>query len=107
MCFIVRVEKNGLIWKTKPPYSNWKPYSSALADYAAERLAVHNTELESAQEIFERNRDKLEESGTNREINNRLAAKLLPYLKPNQMVGSRCSISTRGSRMKTSISKFI
>jgi hypothetical protein len=69
------------IWKTKPPYPNWKPYSSALADYAAERLAVHNTELESAQEIFERNRDKLEESGTNREINNRLAAKLLPLFE--------------------------
>ena len=68
-------------WKTDPPYANWKPYSSALSGYAAQRLNSNQGDEQSAEEIYVANRSKLESSGTRRELNNRIAAKLLPLFE--------------------------
>lgn len=70
-------------WKTNAPYSNWKSYSSALNDYAMERLKEQGTRTDPLKEIYRANRPELEASGTNRKLNNTIAARLLPLFEKN------------------------
>jgi hypothetical protein len=83
-------------WKTDPPYSNWKSYSSALNDYAAQRLKIHQNDKQSAEEIYVANRSKLESSGTDRDLNNRLAAKLLPLFEKDPTAWEAVQYLNRG-----------
>ena len=68
-------------WKTKPPYSNWKSYSAALAKYAAGRIGKYDDRKESLSDFYRANRTKLERNGTNRELNGFVAIKLLPLFE--------------------------
>jgi len=68
-------------WKTDPPYSNWKEYSSALADYAQNRLDKHQGRTESVADFYRSHVADLEKSGTNRELNDFIAARLLPLFE--------------------------
>lgn len=68
-------------WKTNPPYSNWKGYSSSLASYAADRIGKYDDITESMVDFYQRHRAKLEESATNRELNGYMASKLLPLFE--------------------------
>jgi hypothetical protein len=70
-------------WKTNPPYSNWKSYSSALKDYAAQRLETQDGNSDDLAKIYRSHREELEASATNRELNNMFAAKLLPLFEKN------------------------
>ena len=83
-------------WKTDPPYSNWKSYSSALNDYAAQRLKVLQSDKQSAEQIYVANRSKLESSGTDRDLNNRLAAKLLPLFEKDPTAWEAVQYLNRG-----------
>jgi hypothetical protein len=68
-------------WKKNPPYSNWKSYSSSLKDYAAQRLNTQDGNSDDLAKIYRKHREELEASATNRELNNILAAKLLPLFE--------------------------
>ncbi len=84
-------------WKTDAPYSNWTSYSSALNDYATQRMKALQGDEESAEEIYVANRSKLESSGTDRELNNRLAGKLLPLFEKDPTAWEAVQYLNRGS----------
>ena len=67
-------------WKTNPPYSNWKSYSTSLAGYVDQRLNKIKV-TGSAAEVYERQADHLSKNGTDRELNLFLASKLLPLFE--------------------------
>lgn len=68
-------------WKTKPPYSNWKSYSASLADYANDRVKNYKGRKESIAQFYKANKAELEKTGTNRDLNNYVAVKLLPLFE--------------------------
>jgi hypothetical protein len=75
------LKKMGEEWKKNPPYSNWKSYSGALRDYAAQRLKTKDTDGFTLEEIYRANLSELRATATNRDINNQLASKLLPMFE--------------------------
>ena len=68
-------------WKTNAPYSNWKSYSASLASYADDRINTQAARKESIRKFYQANKQQLEESGTNRELNTYLAVQLLPLFE--------------------------
>ncbi len=64
-------------WKTNPPYSNWKSYSVALTNYANDRIDEQQKNNQSLAEFYRNNMAALTKSGTDRELNNFIAIKLL------------------------------
>ena len=68
-------------WKVNPPYSNWKGYSAALSDYANTRIASQQEKKQSLAEFYRDHATALEASGTNRELNNFIAVKLLKHFE--------------------------
>ena len=68
-------------WKTNPPYSNWKSYSTSLASYANERMKKYEGREESVAKFYQANQAGLEKTGTNRDLNGFIAVKLLPLLE--------------------------
>ena len=68
-------------WKTNPPYSNWKSYSTSLANYADDRIRTHAERNESITKFYQAHKAELEKSGTNRELNTYLAVRLLPLFE--------------------------
>ena len=68
-------------WKTNPPYSNWKDYSSSLANYAQDRLNKSDGQNQSLAQFYRSNVEELEKDGTNRKMNDFIAAKLLPLFE--------------------------
>ena len=75
------LRRMGENWKTNPPYSNWKSYATALTDYANTRVNAQNAKTKSVAEFYHENKRELERSGTNRELNNFIAVKLLPLFE--------------------------
>ena len=68
-------------WKTNPPYSNWKSYSTALASYANDRAKMYEGRKESIAQFYRANQGELEKTRTNRELNTHIAVKLLPLFE--------------------------
>ena len=68
-------------WKTKAPYANWRSYSSALRDYADDRMKVYDGRKEPLSEFYQTHQGKLEQKATNRELNGYMALKLLPLFE--------------------------
>lgn len=68
-------------WEQNPPYSNWKSYSTALQDYADQRIQRQDVASQSLEKLYTDNSGKLQSSGTNRDINNQVAIKLLPIFE--------------------------
>jgi len=75
------LRRMGENWKTNPPYSNWKSYATALTDYANTRVNAQNAKTKTVAEFYHENKRELERSGTNRELNNFIAVKLLPLFE--------------------------
>jgi hypothetical protein len=71
----------GEAWKTDAPYSNWKSYSVALNDYAAQRLNAQHSDTATLEEVYRDNLSQLQATATNRDVNNKLARKLLPIFE--------------------------
>ena len=68
-------------WETNPPYSNWKSYAAALSDYANDRISIQQEKKQSLAEFYREHEAALETSGTNRELNNFIAVKLLKHFE--------------------------
>ena len=68
-------------WKTNPPYSNWKSYSTSLAGYADDRIRMHTGPEGSLAEVYRANLTALEKTGTNRKLNTNIAVRLLPLFE--------------------------
>ncbi len=68
-------------WKTNPPYSNWKSYSTSLASYADDRVEKYVDRKDSIAKYYQTNLAELEKTATNRELNTYLAVKLLPLFE--------------------------
>ena len=68
-------------WKTNPPYTNWKSYSSSLASYAADRMKKFEGREESTAAFYKQHQQELEKAATNRDLNGFLAVKLLPLFE--------------------------
>ncbi len=68
----------GESWKSKAPYPNWKSYAASLTQYADDRIAgapvVSPGDL---QEWYEQNKDTLDSTATNRELNLVVAVRML------------------------------
>ena len=86
----------GEAWKTDAPYSNWKSYSVSLKDYANQRLNVLDTDSETLEEVYLGNRDALQASATNRDVNNKLANKLLPIFEKHPSAWDAVRYLNRG-----------
>jgi len=70
-------------WKTNPPYSNWKSFGPVFDNYVDDRLS-NTTKIEekSFADWYRNHRAELEKEGTNRELNQVVAVKvLLPLLQ--------------------------
>jgi len=67
-------------WETNPPYSNWKSYAAALANYADDRVKKYDGRTEAITLFYQDNLQELEKTATNRELNGYIAVKLLPLL---------------------------
>ncbi len=72
-------------WKTSPPYSNWKSFGPAFDNYVDDRISsTGKIEEKSFAEWYRNHRAELEKDGTNRELNQVVAVKvLLPLLQKN------------------------
>jgi hypothetical protein len=71
-------------WKTKPPYSNWKSQSTALQEYAEQRLKdTEKLDGLSFSQWYQRNEPELSKTGVNRKKNQVVAAALLPLFEKN------------------------
>jgi len=71
-------------WKTRPPYSNWKDYSTSLSKYAEDRLKnTASLEDMTLAKWFQKNEWSLRRSGVQREKNQVVAAALLPLFEKN------------------------
>jgi hypothetical protein len=73
-------------WKTNPPYANWKDYASALSDYREERMARPEARLPKGMDFsewFAENLKDLRKTGTDRDANAIIAARLLPLFEKN------------------------
>ena len=69
-------------WKTNPPYGNWKGYSTALNNYADERIAASPLPTDQTlAEWFSDHEATLYQDATNRELNNVVAVQLLPLFE--------------------------
>ncbi|MDA0588333.1 MAG: hypothetical protein O2820_10025 [Planctomycetota bacterium] len=68
-------------WRTNPPYSNWKSYSTSLTDYASNRIAQFEERKESTAEFYKQHQKELEKTATNRDLNGFVALKLLPLFE--------------------------
>ncbi|WP_145048614.1 hypothetical protein [Lignipirellula cremea] len=68
-------------WETKPPYSNWKSYSSALASYAQDRIKAHPPKAVSVGQFYRMNQAELEKNAVNRPLNTYIAVQLLPIFE--------------------------
>jgi len=75
------LRRMGENWETNPPYSNWKSYATALTDYANTRVNAQSAKTKTVAEFYRENKTELERSGTNRELNNYIAVKLLPLFE--------------------------
>ncbi|EJW8540902.1 hypothetical protein OCZ56_003342 [Salmonella enterica] len=74
------------MWKTSPPYENWSDYSSALYNYAEERITSEDLNLPESVEFldwFKANLGDLENDKYMREANAIIAIKLLPIFEVN------------------------
>lgn len=74
------------VWKTSPPYENWRDYSSALYNYAEERIISEDRNLPEGIEFldwFKANMGALERDEYMREANAIIAIKLLPIFEVN------------------------
>ena len=68
----------GETWKTEPPFAHWKDYSKHLTSYANDRLERSKLPVgKSLAAWYAENADALRSTGTNRELNNVVAASLL------------------------------
>lgn len=69
-------------WRFSPPYPNWKPYASALDEYAddviksREKIPSHGLS-----EFYRKHADELRANPTNRTINGAIAVVLLDYFE--------------------------
>jgi len=71
-------------WKSKPPYSNWKGYSTALEDYAnTMSREVPSLDKLTLAEWFANNESLLRSDGTNRPRNRLFALAFLKLLEKN------------------------
>jgi len=69
-------------WKTRPPYPNWKDYAAALRKYRDERTAEASLPAGTALPAWFREREaSLRKDGTQRELNLKMAAALLPLFE--------------------------
>ena len=68
-------------WKTKPPYANWKSFSSALSDYANDRLKNTVPEGMDLAAWYRQHEEALRSNGTDRAKNQIVAAALLKLLE--------------------------
>jgi hypothetical protein len=71
-------------WQTTPPYPNWRDYATALAQYAADRVAAATATLPGTttfQQWFRENEPAMRETSTLREKNNLVAIQLLPIFE--------------------------
>lgn len=74
------------VWKASPPYENWSDYSSALYNYAEERITSEDRNLPEGIEFldwFKENLGYLENDKYMREANTIIAIKLLPIFEIN------------------------
>ncbi len=78
---IFALRQMGKAWKTDAPYSNWKSYSVSLIDYAKNRLTAVDQSSDTLEEIYLDNREELNATAINRDVNNMLACKLLPIFE--------------------------
>jgi len=68
----------GESWKSKPPYPNWKSYAASLTQYADDRIAgAPVVSSDNLQEWYEQNKDTLDATATNRELNLVVAVRML------------------------------
>lgn len=71
-------------WKTDPPYSNWKGYSSSLAEYAQDRIDAAKLHAgQSLSDWYGEHADTLRDDPTNRKLNQIVAVALLELLEKN------------------------
>src|SRR5438132_1281700 len=69
-------------WKTRPPYPNWKDYAVSLQNYRDERLAAAGLPSGTTLAAWFREREpSLRKDGTQRELNLRMAAAILPLFE--------------------------
>lgn len=69
-------------WQTDPPYSNWKDYSRALADYVDDRIAAtEKLRDKSLAAWYRENEAALRKNSTDRAKNQIVALALLPLLE--------------------------
>lgn len=86
----------GEAWKTNAPYSNWTSYSVALDDYAAQRLNVQDSDTATLEEVYRDNLSQLQATATNRDVNNKLASKLLPIFEKHPSAWEAVRYLNRG-----------
>ncbi len=78
--FVLR--RSAETWKTRPPYPNWKSYSSALRKYADERM--EKARLPEGQTLagwYRENAEALSKNATDRTRNTTVATELLPVFE--------------------------
>lgn len=71
-------------WADTPPYPNWKAYAPSLADYARQRLEESARTLAADQPLrpwLDTHLPALRRNAVQRELNNVVAARLLPVLE--------------------------
>jgi hypothetical protein len=72
------------LWKTKPPYPNWKSFAAALLAYADERMGATRKDFPDDEDFhpwFRREEESLRGNATQRAKNNRIALRLLPLFE--------------------------
>jgi len=69
-------------WKTDPPYPNWKDYAGSLRKYRDERIAPAALPAGTTLAAWFRGQEpSLRKDGTQRELNLRMAAAILPLFE--------------------------
>ncbi len=88
-------------WQTKPPYPQWRTYSSALGDYATERLARPDHQLPEGTTFsawFATNEAGLRANGAMRAKNVIVARQMLPLFEADPSGWNAVSYLNLGKR---------
>jgi hypothetical protein len=101
----------GEVWKSSPPFPNWKSYAGSLTQYAAERLANTAASLPAGVRFgdwFRENEAALRANSTLREKNNIVAMKLLPVFEkqPAGWESIACFNLAKGDPAKSLVAHF-
>lgn len=79
------LRRMGQVWKTKPPYSNWKSYAGSLTDYADKRMQDTDSVPENDLAAwYAANRTTLAGNATDRKLNLVVAVRLLPIFEKHR-----------------------